>query len=177
MTRAVFALSLCALLLAGCPDGGIQNRGKPANAAAEKDPQIEVLRKAIKEVAERPEQDVEIIEVQHILISFQGASPQIKATRSREEAEKLTAGLLAKIQAGTDFSALMAEHSEDPGPGVYGMCNSKSKQDQANNVMWRKDMVPAFGNVGWRLKVGEVGVAPYHGNDSPYGWHIIKRLK
>lgn len=117
MTRAVFALSLCALLLAGCPDGGIQNRAVPANTEETKDPQILALRKAIKDVAERPEQEVEMIEVQHILISFQGANPQIKATRSRDEAEKLTAGLLAKIQAGTDFSALMAEHSEDRGPG------------------------------------------------------------
>ncbi|MBP9892207.1 MAG: peptidylprolyl isomerase [Planctomycetes bacterium] len=177
MTRAVFALSLCALLLAGCPDGGIQNRAVPANTEETKDPQILALRKAIKDVAERPEQEVEMIEVQHILISFQGANPQIKATRSRDEAEKLTAGLLAKIQAGTDFSALMAEHSEDPGPGVYGMSKSKSRQDPANNIVPRSNMVPAFSNVGWRLKVGEVGVAPYHGNDSPFGWHIIKRLK
>jgi parvulin-like peptidyl-prolyl isomerase len=38
-------------------------------------------------------------------------------------------------------------------------------------------MVPGFGDVGWRLKVGEVGVAPNHSIDSPFGWHIIKRLR
>lgn len=38
-------------------------------------------------------------------------------------------------------------------------------------------MVPGFGNVGWRLQPGEIGVAPYDAKKSPYGWHIIKRLK
>jgi len=47
----------------------------------------------------------------------------------------------------------------------------------------RTAMVPAFGNVGWRLAVGEIGVAPYDGEtrpearQSPFGYHIIKRLK
>lgn len=178
MKRAVFVLPLM-LLLGGCPDGGIQNRSKPANSAVEetKDPQILALRKLVKEISERAEQDDETIEVQHILIAFKGANPRVMASRSREEAEKLTAALLSRIQAGTDFTALMKENSDDPGPGIYGMCKARQNQSPEKNIIWRKDMVPAFGNVGWRLKVGEVGVAAYEGNDSPFGWHIIKRLK
>jgi parvulin-like peptidyl-prolyl isomerase len=38
-------------------------------------------------------------------------------------------------------------------------------------------MVPAFGNVGFALKVGEIGIADYDPHTSPFGWHIIKRLK
>lgn len=38
-------------------------------------------------------------------------------------------------------------------------------------------MVGAFGNVGFPLKVGEVGLAEYDPTESKYGWHIIKRLK
>ena len=38
-------------------------------------------------------------------------------------------------------------------------------------------MVAGFGDVGWRLQVGEVGVAPFHSRKSPYGWHIIKRVQ
>lgn len=177
MKRVVFVTTLFALMLTGCPDGGIQNRTLPANTEETKDPQILTLRKTEQEVAQRAEESADIIEVQHILISFKDANPRVTATRSREEAEKLTAGLLAKITAGTDFTGLMKENSDDPGPGVYGMSKEKTKQDSNNNIMWRGDMVPAFGNVGWRLKVGEVGVAPYHGIDSPFGWHIIKRLK
>jgi parvulin-like peptidyl-prolyl isomerase len=36
-------------------------------------------------------------------------------------------------------------------------------------------MVAAFGDVAWRLDVGEFGVAPFDPKDSPYGWHIIQR--
>ena len=38
-------------------------------------------------------------------------------------------------------------------------------------------MVAAFGDVGFKLDVGEVGMAPYDPAKSKYGWHIIKRLK
>jgi hypothetical protein len=38
-------------------------------------------------------------------------------------------------------------------------------------------MIPAFGNVGFALKVGEIGIASYDEQSSPYGWHIIKRLE
>lgn len=37
-------------------------------------------------------------------------------------------------------------------------------------------MVPAFGDVGFPLKVGEIGVSKYDPQNSPSGWHIIKRL-
>jgi parvulin-like peptidyl-prolyl isomerase len=38
-------------------------------------------------------------------------------------------------------------------------------------------MVPAFGDVGFQLDAGQVGMASYDRDKSPYGWHIIKRLK
>jgi parvulin-like peptidyl-prolyl isomerase len=40
----------------------------------------------------------------------------------------------------------------------------------------RAAMVPAFGDVGFSLEINEVGVAEYHEDNSPFGWHIIKRL-
>jgi len=40
----------------------------------------------------------------------------------------------------------------------------------------RSAMVPAFGDVGFALEVGELGMAPYHDEASPFGWHIIKRI-
>ncbi len=175
MTRVAFTLSLCALLLAGCPDGGIQNRAVPANTEESKDPQILALRKAASELANKPEEDVSFVEVQHILISFEGRGTPAK--RSKEEAEKLAAGIFAKIQGGTEFDALVKENTDDQWPGIYGMVSEKSKMNQANNIHWRKGMVPAFGNVGWRLKVGEVGVAAFDLDNSPFGWHIVKRLK
>ena len=40
----------------------------------------------------------------------------------------------------------------------------------------RAAMVPAFGDVGFGLQVGEVGVASFDEKSSPFGWHVIKRL-
>lgn len=40
----------------------------------------------------------------------------------------------------------------------------------------RAAMVPAFGDVGFALEVGEVGVASFDEQASPFGWHVIKRL-
>lgn len=40
----------------------------------------------------------------------------------------------------------------------------------------RDRLVPAFGDVGFSLQVGEVGLAPHQEKSSPFGWHIIKRL-
>ena len=41
----------------------------------------------------------------------------------------------------------------------------------------RDGMVPAFGNVGFAVSPGNIGSADYDPAASPYGWHIIKRLK
>ncbi len=40
----------------------------------------------------------------------------------------------------------------------------------------RGAMVPAFGDVGFALEVGEVSVAEFSEESSPFGWHVIKRL-
>ena len=136
---------------------------------------MEQLRNDIKEVAGRAERKADTIEVQHLLVAHAGAGIG-GVTRSMEEAEKLAAELYAQIKDGADFDALVKEHTDDAHPGIYGMTMSGSG-DRGKNIYPRKGMVAAFGDVGWRLDVGEVGVAPYHDRNSPYGWHIIKRTK
>ena len=116
----------------------------------------------------------ERIQLQHILISFAGT--QTDATRSKAEAEKLAGEVLARVQKGEDFAAVVKQLSDDPGPGIYGLCNRGVKQ-KGRDEYPRDGMVPAFGNVGFALEVGSIGMAPYHPDDSPFGWHIIKRLQ
>lgn len=41
----------------------------------------------------------------------------------------------------------------------------------------RSQMVRGFGDVAYRLRVGEIGVAPWDATASPFGWHIIKRVQ
>ena len=50
-------------------------------------------------------------------------------------------------------------------------------QQPAQGEWPRRRMVAAFGDTGFPLKVGEIGMADYDPSRSPFGWHVIKRLK
>jgi len=113
------------------------------------------------------------IQVAHVLISFAGAGTE--ATRSKAEAEKLASDVLARAKKGEDFHKLIKELSDDSGDGVYGMANVKVKPNAGEYP--RQGMVAAFGDVGFKLDVGGIGISSHDPRTSPYGWHIIKRLK
>ncbi len=121
----------------------------------------------------KPEPDR--IVVQHILISFNGA-PRIKQTRSKQEAEALAKELLERVRKGENFQELMKRYSDDTGPGEYAMANHHAAPSGPQESP-RKGMVPAFGNVGFQLAVDEIGLASHDPQASPFGWHIIKRVK
>lgn len=151
-------------------DAGSANAGGENAAASE---QLDALRAHVAELEASAEHDEQQIEVQHILISFGNKVPG--ATRSQAEAEALAADLYAQIQEGADFDALVREHTNDSHPGIYGMHKNGTQPSIAGSRP-RSGMVPAFGNVGWRLQVGEVGVAAFSAG-SPYGWHLVKRTR
>jgi len=117
------------------------------------------------------------ITVQHILISFKGAIDKPAVTRTRQEAEALAKALLERIKNGEDFGALVKGYTDDQHPGIYSMSNFNVKPDPSKAEYPRDRMVKAFGDVGFSLKVGEVGMASYDQVKSPFGWHIIKRLQ
>jgi parvulin-like peptidyl-prolyl isomerase len=116
----------------------------------------------------------ERITLQHILISFAGT--QTDATRSKAEAETLAKQVVDRVTKGEDFTAVMKQLSDDPGPGVYSLVNRGAKQ-QTRDEYPRDGMVPAFGDVGFALQVDGIGLAPFDPAASPFGWHVIKRLK
>jgi parvulin-like peptidyl-prolyl isomerase len=118
------------------------------------------------------------IKVQHILIGFAGSSRGTSARRSADEARSLSREVLKRAQDGEDFAQLSQQYSDDRPPGIYGMSNSGVAPASAPPGEYPRDqMVPAFGNVGFKLKVGEVGMSDYDPKDSPFGYHIIKRLE
>ena len=173
--RLLFPALLLLAPLFACPtapsDAPSEAPAQPA--APEVPPAVARLRADAAAVAARPEAADPVVEVQHILISFRGIPRGPAATRSREEAEVLAAELWARVLAGEDFAALQKQYSDDPGAGTYAM-----SQDPKVPADWqRKGMVAAFGDVGWRLKVNEVGVAAHDPQKSPFGWHLIKRLR
>lgn len=140
----------------------------------------------IKRLEDRPVQTTEgqdqHISVQHILIGFKDAVgfagrqlPEKAATRTQEEAKALAYDILNKAKSGQNFDDLVKQYTDDQAPGIYGMSNLGVTP--AGNEFARNQMVPAFGNVGFTLKVGEIGIADYDPQNSPFGYHIIKRLK
>lgn len=114
----------------------------------------------------RPEQAVDSVRVQHVLIAFVGAMRGSESKHTYEEARTLAADVLARARAGEDFGALVKQYSNDDGPGTYTLT-------QAN----RGDYAASFSAVAFRLAVGEIGVAAYQPSKCPFGWHIIKRLE
>jgi peptidyl-prolyl cis-trans isomerase B (cyclophilin B) len=236
MTKGVEVLEAAASV----PVGGAQ-RSSPMRIVTMT--KVEVKKGEVPKVEtpiERPAPELngepEFVSVQHILISFEGATRNVaKKPRTRAEADEIVADLMRRIEAGEDFNALVKEFSDDnflptdEQPSVYGMSNTgvqnversraefalqkeaQTLQEQyrarINNKamttqeaqkefnswvqtklaeldvqfgetgMPRGQMAPAFGDVGFKLKVGEVGLAEPHEDKSTFGFHIIKRLK
>jgi parvulin-like peptidyl-prolyl isomerase len=124
-----------------------------------------------------PNGEPAVITLKHILIAFKDTGT--KATRTKEEAQKLAYELVGRAKSGEDFEKLMKDNTDDsPDGGTYTMVNDgllPEKEEFARSGP--RGMVKAFGDVGFRINVGEIGVAEHHPADSPYGWHIIKRIK
>jgi hypothetical protein len=124
------------------------------------------------------------VSIQHILISFEGALPggSKLIRRNQDGAQRLANEVLERAKSGEDFDALVEEFTDDSPPGIYNMANYDQKvfmegKDQSSWVRPRTGLVKGFGNVGFSLEVDEIGMAEYQPSESPFGWHIIKRLK
>jgi len=134
--------------------------------------------KKAEEAEETAAADPERIQVQHILIAFGGAIPsKPEITRTIPEAEALAKEILERARKGDDFDALVKEFTDDQYPGIYSMSNVGVTPNQGAGEYPREGMVKAFGDVSFGLAVGEIGMTEYSVDASPFGWHIIKRLK
>jgi hypothetical protein len=122
------------------------------------------------------------ITVQHILIAFDGTIPDKDIRRSKEQAETLAKELFSRAKSGEDFDKLVKDNTDDQHPGVYSMSNFWSPPNmnpdvESDRVYPRVQMVPGFGDVGFTLQVGEIGMTSFDPDTSKYGWHIIKRMQ
>jgi hypothetical protein len=117
----------------------------------------------------------EHIKLQHILISFAGKVPGKNITRTQEEARTLAAEVFDRAKKGEDFDSLVKTYTDDRAPGIYALANSGVTPSA--DEFSRDRMVAAFGEVGFSLAPGEIGLAEYDPARSPFGWHIIKRLE
>jgi len=172
MNRITCSLIASLALLPACgnekaPSSAPAPAPAPAPAETPKPPAEVDVDTAYKTLMAKPEDSAEDIEIQHVLIAFKGAPRMTRVTRSKEEAKVLAQKVFNEATAaGSDFDALVKQYTDDSAPGKYPLTKAG-----------RKGFVQSFGDVGWRLKVGEVGIAVWDASASPFGWHIIKRLK
>ena len=117
------------------------------------------------------------VEVQHVLITYSGKAKKKKDRRSNEESHKIALDILKKAQSGEDFDKLVETYTEDSYPGIYIMSNHGVAMpfDKGSKFAERGQMVEAFGDTAFSLEVGQIEITAKDG--SPFGWHIIKRLK
>lgn len=115
------------------------------------------------------------VAVQHILISVGGKLPG-KPVRTPDEARTLAASLLERARGGQDFDALVREFTDDRAPGIYMLANH-GVTPAARDEYPRRGMVSCFGDVAFALAVGELGLCDYDERSSPWGFHIIKRIR
>ncbi len=117
------------------------------------------------------------IEVQHVLIGFQGTVPGKPITRSEADAKKLAYEILDRARKGEDFGQLVRQYSDDQYPGIYRLADRGVAPLPDVQEYPRDGMVKGFSDVAFSLKIGEVGIADFNLATSKYGWHIIKRLR
>lgn len=116
------------------------------------------------------------VRVQHVLIAFRGSQRAAdRVTRTREEAEVLARQVFDRARQGEDFKKLMQEFSDDAGKGEYGLVEDGVRPKGPE--MRRAGFARGFTKVAFALAVGEVGLSPYDPAESPFGFHIIKRIE
>ncbi|MCA8913714.1 MAG: peptidylprolyl isomerase, partial [Planctomycetes bacterium] len=157
-------------------------KDNPANFPAANE-QVQAMRDDAKALMERPEHHASRVKVQHILIAryMSDANGKMKMLQPAE-AEELAAKVyeLAKQADGKEaFDDLVRKYTYDDSkgdtPGEYLIV--ADEEDALPPQRARKGFVRSFGDVAWRLKVGEVGIAMYDSAKSNYGYHIIKRIE
>jgi len=109
-------------------------------------------------------QDYEQVRARHILIRAAGSPSAVEPGKKElSDAEALAKAqeIRKKLGAGGDFAALAAQESDDPG--------SKDKGGDLN-FFKHGQMVPAFDQAAFSLKVGEISDPV----KTQFGYHIIK---
>ncbi len=118
--------------------------------------QVSVSPRDIKDFQEKYRRgESNIVSLSHIFIEPVASTEQQDKIRPQAEA------ILERIRAGEDFAALAKEYSQDPGSASRG---------GDLGFFGRGTMVPAFEDVAFSLKVGEVSGLV----QSQFGFHIIR---
>ena len=134
-----------------------------ASTAAASASAVAAAAPSMNPTASAPAAVPDAIAAQHLLVAYKGAEKAPKGvTRSKAEAKKRAEEAAAKAKSGTDFSALVAEYSDDPA--------AKERQGSLGKFT-RDKMAKPFSDAAFGLAVGESSGAV----ETPFGFHVIKR--
>jgi peptidyl-prolyl cis-trans isomerase C len=123
-----------------------------ANSPAPTDPQV---REFYDKNPDKFKQD-EAVRASHILIPADEKADEATKKKARAEID----GILTQLKGGGDFAELAKKHSKD----------SSAAQGGDLNFFTKGQMVPAFDQVAFSLKPGEMSDVV----TTPFGYHIIK---
>jgi peptidyl-prolyl cis-trans isomerase D len=113
--------------------------------------------------------------VEHVLLAFDGTKVA-GATRTKDEARVLANNVFEQAKGGRDFDELVRLYSDDRGGGgKIALANYGVPTDAGE--LERRKMVRGFSAAAFSLAVGEIALVEYDVNASPFGWHVVKRLK
>lgn len=161
MNRAAIAVCLTALLLA-CDD---DKKAAPSAAPEPSAPAAPAAPTAPEPTASvaPPKPPPNAVAAQHVLVAYKGAknAPRTVA-RSKTDAKALAEEVATKAKAGADFTALVAELSDDAG--------SKDRMGSVGKFT-RDKMVKAFSDAAFALEVDEISDVV----ETEFGFHVIKR--
>lgn len=105
------------------------------------------------------------ISARHVLVQYMGSErAPSSVVRTKEQALLVAKEVLRRAKAGEDIARLAAEYSDEPGAGGRGGSLGRFGKGQ---------MVPAFEEAAFRLKVNEVSDLV----ETPFGYHVIQRTE
>lgn len=96
---------------------------------------------------------------------------------SKEEAEASAEQIFKRARPDKDCNAAGKQYCDNRDPGVYGMANSGVQLETSLQEFSRDQRSPALGMGGFKLEVGNIGMAGYHPKNSPSGYPIVKRIQ
>jgi peptidyl-prolyl cis-trans isomerase NIMA-interacting 1 len=114
---------------------------------------------------ERKPSEPDRISVKHVLVRYDGAKgAAATVTRTREQACLRAQEALAKLEEGTAFADVVAQYSDESGAAT---------REGSLGAIERADVVPAFADAAFELKVREVSDVV----ETPFGFHLILRVE
>jgi len=122
-----------------------------------------ILRKAwmSKKLRASVTDDVLQKDYQKLLANFK-PEDEIKASHILVETEDKAKAVIAELRKGGDFATVAKARSKDP---------SAQKNGGDLGYFTKGEMVPAFADAAFAMKVGDVTQAPVK---TQFGWHVIK---